>query len=198
MWVIAVLASLAVVFIVVLCVPLDVIFHLDVYGRPKFRMRLAWFFGLVSREVRQGEKKPEQEETIKRKRKTGPKIGNTLRVLRTKGLAGKLISLVKNIFNRLKIRNLVADFEIGLDSPADTGLLFAVINPATHFSSPSSFCEVKLRPSFADEAVIEGYLFGTLRVHPIQFVIPFAEFVFSLPALRAVKALVLMKWKIRK
>jgi len=198
LWVIAVLASLTVVIIVVLCVPLDVILHCDVYGRPKFRMRLAWLFGLVSREIRQGEKKPEQKEAVERKRKPGPKIGDILRVLRTKGLAGKLISLVRSIFSRLQIRNLVANFKIGLDNPADTGLLFAVISPTTHFLSPSSPCEIKLRPSFADEAVLEGYLYSTLRVHPIQFVIPFIEFVFSLPALRAVKRLVLTKWKIRK
>jgi len=198
LWVIAVLASLAVVIIFVLCVPLDVILHFDVYGRPKFRMRLAWLFGLVSKEIKQGEKKPEQEVAVERKRKPGPKIGDIFRVLRTKGLVGKVISLVRNIFSRLKIRDLIANFKIGLDNPADTGLLFAVISPTTLFLSPPSPCQIKLRPSFADEAVIEGCLYSIVRVHPIQFVIPVAGFVFSLPALRAVKTLVLMKWKTGK
>ena len=59
MWVAITLASLAIILILALCVPLDVVLHANVYGKPKFQLRLAWLFGLVTREIRKGEKKPE-------------------------------------------------------------------------------------------------------------------------------------------
>ena len=47
MWVIATLASLAGLVIFLLCVPLDMRLHMDVYGKPKFSFKLTWLFGLI-------------------------------------------------------------------------------------------------------------------------------------------------------
>ena len=59
MWAILILASLLVLIVFAFSVPLDVVLRVDVYGRPKFRMRLAWLFGLVSKEIiPKKEKKP--------------------------------------------------------------------------------------------------------------------------------------------
>ena len=59
MWVVITLASLAALIILILCVPLDMVLHVDAYGRPKFHMRLAWLFGLVSKEITKAKRKPE-------------------------------------------------------------------------------------------------------------------------------------------
>ena len=59
MWAILLLASLLVLVVFAFLVPLDVMLRINVYGRPKFRMRLAWLFGLVSKEIMKKEKKPE-------------------------------------------------------------------------------------------------------------------------------------------
>ena len=201
MWVVAALASLAVLIVLVLCVPLDVVLHLDVYGRPKFTMRLAWLFGLVSKEVRKGKKKLEEKKRVvegKPKPERRAKASTIFRILRTKGLLGQLRNLLRDVFSRLKIRDLGVNLRVGLDNPADTGLLFALIGPATAFLGSSFLHQIRVEPSFDDEAVLEGYLYGTVRLQPIQLVTPLVRFTFSLATIRVVKKLVVTKWKRKK
>jgi hypothetical protein len=193
LWVIATLAGLVGLIILILCVPLDAALSMDVSGRPKFRLRLVWLFGLISKEVSREKKKP--EEKLKKKRGIG--FRNTLKILRTRGLPGQLKDLVKDILSQPKIKDLVANFKIGLDNPADTGLLFALIGATTPFLRLPSQYQITVQPSF-DKAVFEGFSYGHVRLRPIKLVGPFIRFVFSLAALRVVKLLVLSKWKRKK
>jgi len=200
LWVIAVIASLAVILFLVLCVPLDMVLHADVYGKPKFRLRFSWLFGLVSKEIT-GEKKkpPEKKRAAKSKKKRGRRDTRVIfSILRTKGVLRRLKELLKDVFSCLKFRELVADFKIGLGNPADTALLFAIIGPATAFLGSSYLHKIRLQPSFGDDAVLEGYSHITVRLHPIRLASPFPKFAFSLTALRIIKALILSKWKREK
>jgi len=200
LWVVAILASLAVLIILVLCVPVEVTLNMDVYGRPKFRLRLVWLFGLVSKELSKGKRKPEEKRrVIEGKPKLSARRARAMfDLLRTRGLLSQLKQLLRNVLRRVKIRELGADFRVGFDNPADTGLLFALIGPATLFLSPSVLHGIRVQPSFEAEAILEGHLYGTVRARPIQLVTPFLRFAFSLATIRAVKILVLTKWKRRK
>jgi hypothetical protein len=192
LWVIAALASLAVLIVLVLSVPLDMALHLDVYGRLRFQMKLTWLFGLVSKEVGK-EKRVAEGKPKPRKRRV--KARTIFKILRTKGVLRQGKDLLRDVLRRLKIRELRVNFRVGLDDPADTGLLFALIGPATLFLGSSRVHEIRVEPSFGDEIVCEGYLYGALRLWPIQLVIPLLRFVFSLATIRAVKILVVTKWK---
>ena len=176
-------------------------FHMEAYRRPKFRMRLLWFFGLVSKELGK-RKKPEEKRMVAEgkptRRKRGLRARTILKILRTKGLLRQLGSLLRDTISCLRIKELGANFRIGLDDPADTGLLFAVIGPATSFLSSAWRHQIRVTPSFEDEAVLEGYLYGTVRLRPIQLVPTFIRFVFSLSTIKVLKVLVLTKWKRKK
>jgi len=165
-------------------------------------MRLAWLFGLVTKELRREKKKPEEEkEAVERKRKPRDRRADArviFEVLRTEGLFGGLSRLLRSILSRIRIRELGANLRVGLDNPADTGLLFAFIAPANLLLSYASPNEIRLQASFGDEAVVEGYLYGTARLQPIQLVAPLMGFAFSLPTIRAVKTLILTRWKGKK
>jgi hypothetical protein len=172
------------------------VFRTNTDARPKFSIRLVWLFGLVSYELIQGKKRPEEKRTIEHKGKRRDWIEwirVTSEVLRTKGLLRQLGNLAKRIRRRIKIKELVANFKIDLDNPADTGLLFAFISPVNLLLSYFSPHQVRIEPSFAGEAIIEGHLYGTIRLRPIQLAAPLLGFAFSLPTLRAVKKLVLSK-----
>lgn len=198
MWVIAVLFSLVLLMTLFLCVPLDLVFRTNIDGRPKFSLRLVWLFGLLNRELRQGRKKPEEKRAIEHKRKPPDRrqeIRVTFEILRTKGLLRQFYRLVKKILSRIKLRELVAHFKLGLDNPADTGLLFAFIAPVNLLLSYFSPHQIKIEPSFAGDTVIEGYLYGTVRLQPIQLAAPLIGFAFSLPTLRAMRTLAFSKWK---
>jgi len=194
LWVVATLASLAVVIVLVLCIPLDAVLHIDIHGRPKFQIRLAWLFGLVTKEITRAKKKKPKE----KKRKGRIKARTIFKILRTRGLLGQLRRLLWDIFRQLNIRDLRVNFRVGLDDPADTALLFALIGPATFFLGSSRVHEIRIEPSFEDEVVFEGYLHGAVRLVPIQLATPILRFVFSLAAIRTVKVLVLTKWKRKK
>ena len=193
MWVIIALAGLFALVVLVLSIPIDLAFRLDVYGRPKFSLRLVWLFGLVSKELKRGKKKPSKRKP--RKRRGGRGI---FRILRTKGLLRQLKALVMDILGCLKIRDLSIDFRVGLDNPADTGLLFATIGPSLIFLSPSVRRSISIKPSFEVEAVLEGYAQAAVRLRPIRLLVPLLRFVFSLAFLRVIKTVVLAKWKRKK
>lgn len=199
MWAVVILCSLIVVGALLLCVPLDMSFRLNVYGRPEFRIRLTWLFGLVSKEVKSRKKRAEQkEETVERRRKRGGRGKGTraiFKILRTKGLLRQLKRLVKDVLNCLKVRELRVNFRVGLDDPADTALVFGPIGLAMLFLEAYSPYEIAVQPSFDGEAVFEGYSYGAVRLRPIQLVVPFTRFAFSLAAIRAVKMLILTKWR---
>jgi len=198
LWAIAVLVSLAVLITLLLCVPLYLVFHTNIGRKPRFSMRLIWLFGLVSHELRRRKEKPDEEETTEHKQKQRDwiwRIRVTFEVLRTKGLLGQFVSLAKRIRRHIKIKKLVANFNVGLDNPADTGLLFAFIAPANLLLSYFSPHQIRIEPSFTGETIIEGHLYGAVRVQPIQLAAPLMGFAFSLPTLRAVKKLVSSKWK---
>jgi hypothetical protein len=198
LWAIVVLASLAVLIILLLCVPLDLVFRTNIDVRPKFSMRLVWLFGLVSHELRHGKKKSEEKKPVEHKQKRRDWIWwikVTFEVLRTKGLLRQFGSLANRIRRHIKIKELVANFKVDLDNPADTGLLFAFMAPANLLLSYFSPHQIRIEPSFSGETVIEGHLYGAIRLRPIQLAAPLIGFAFSLPTLRAVKKLVLFKWR---
>lgn len=198
MWVIVVVASLAILVFLILCVPLDMALHADIYGKPKFRLRFSWLFGLVSKEITGKKEKPEKEKrVVKVKRKHRWRDARVIfTILRTKGLLRQLKDLIiKGVFSHLKTRDFVADFRIGLGDPADTGLLFAFIGPATVFFGSSHRHQIKIEPSFGDDAILEGYSHGTVRLHPIQLVPPLLKFIFSLTTIRVARTLILSQWR---
>ena len=192
MWIIATLASLAGLVIFLLCVPLDMRLHMDVYGKPKFSFKLTWIFGLISKDLEKRKKKEIEGKPKRRRRKVDAKT--IFNILRTRGLLVQFRRLLKDIIGCFKIRELSADLRVGLDNPADTGLLFAIIGPPIFFLNSYFSCKVKVQPSFG-EAVFEGCSYGVMRLQPIQLVPPLLRFVFSLAVLRTAKTMLLSKWK---
>jgi hypothetical protein len=198
LWAIVALSSLAVFITLLLCVPLDLLFRTNIDLRPRFSIRLVWLFGLVSHELRQGKKRPEEKKTIEHKQKRRDWIWwikVTFEVLRTKGLLRQLGNLTKRIRRHIKIKEFVANFKVDLDNPADTGLLFAFLAPVNLILSYFSPYQIRIEPSFSGETIIEGHLYGAIRLRPIQLAAPLIGFAFSLPTLRVVKKLVLSKWR---
>lgn len=195
MWVAITLIGLLVLLTFVLCVPLDATLRLDINGRLKFQLRVGWLFGLVDTKVRRGKKKPKRVKVNTKRRPGKPSINTIINILRTKGLTKQFSRLLFRLVRCFKIRDLSADLRVGLGNPADTGLLFAIIGPPFFFLDAAFPHRVKVRPVFTDEAILEGYLNGSVRLLPVKLVISLLGFTFSLPTLRVIKTLVRSKWK---
>jgi len=196
LWLIITLASLVALFLLILNIPLDLVFQLDVHGRTRFNLKLVWLFGLVDKELgrRKKKAKPKKVKPKKDKEKKGG-ARKALKILRTKGLLKQIKVLMTDVFNSLSVRQLKANFTIGLDNPADTGLFFAYIKPTFFFFSPPDKYSINIRPSFEDEATLEGHMQAVVRLLPIRLVIPLLKFIFSLPTLKVIKMAASAKWK---
>ncbi len=110
-----------------------------------------------------------------------------LRVLRTRGLPRHLLRLLREVLGTMRIEDVSARLRVGLDDPADTGILFSVLGPALGaFILPRS-SSVSIEPSPARQ--LEGHARGTIRLRPIRLAPPLVRFAFSRPALRAAGAL---------
>ena len=194
MWVLIALASLLALVVLLLSVPIDLAFSLEVYGRPKFRARFSWLFGLLSRDIK-GKKKKDaalkkavKKKAGKKKRSGGRKA---LRLLATRGLIRRLKALLLGILRRLEFREFRMNFRGSFENPVDSAMVFSLIWPAYLFLGPSFGRHVNLQVSFEGVAFLEGYCQGAVRLRPIRLAPPLARFIFSMPTLRAIKRMVI-------
>lgn len=193
MWLIIALVSLVIFLLLVFSIPLDLSLRLDANGRMQFQSRIVWLFGLLTKRISKKEKKKKVKQKKVKDKKGG--VNKALFFLRTKGLLKQIKVLIKDIFNSISIRQLKANFIIGFDNPADTGLLFAFVGPASVSLNHSKKFSINIEPSFEDEAILKGYIHLIIRIIPIRLVVPFLRFIFSPPIFRIVKALFVSKWK---
>ncbi|MBI2832376.1 MAG: hypothetical protein HYX79_08985 [Chloroflexi bacterium] len=193
LWVLVALAGLAALFVLALSVPLDVTLRIDVQGKPQFTVRLRWLFGLVTREVKPQRKKAEE-------RKPSNIRGQAkfvFEILRTDGLLKQVRGLLRDILRRIKVKELKADFRVGLGNPIETGLLFAAMAPAKALAGIAGPFDIRVQPVF-DETVFEGYSYIEARMRPIRLVMPLTRFVFSKPVIRTLRKLALRRWRRRE
>ena len=174
-WIIlAFLASL----LALLAVPVDLAFSFQRReGRREGSGTLGWLFGLVR--LRLGEPKvrarvrPERPKLKRRHRRHG---------------GGRLLRLVRDQIRRIHIRDLSMEVRLGLDDPADTGRLWAVVGPLAAILPVPPVARVAIEPEFTSEA-FEVYGKGRIRIIPIQLLFVMLVFLLSPSALRALHAM---------
>jgi hypothetical protein len=197
LWFIVVLASLAALIILFLCIPVELVFRANTKGRPKFSLRLIWFFGLLNRDLRQTGHKSE-ENIVAEEKPGGNWLQRTklaLEILRTKGLLKQLGRFITRTYRSMKVREFAANLKVDLDNPADTGLLFAFMAPINLLTNYFLPYPIKIEPSFTGESFITGHVNARVKLMPIQVVASVTGLAFSVPSFRAVKKLVLYRWK---
>ncbi len=199
MWLAIAIACLVAAVLLLLWVPLDLVIRVDVHGRPKVVLRVGWFFGLVSREIKPEGRRPRPKEEKPRARRSLAQgrrgLGTLYDILRTRGILRQVARLVKDVLRQIKFRRLEVDMRLGLDDPADTGFLFGLLGPATVFVGPGASRQIRLQPVFGDAAVCEGHIDGSLRLQPIRLVPPILRFMFSAPTFRLARSFMRRRWK---
>lgn len=194
MWVLIWLAVALASLIAILSIPIDIVCRIEVYEKPKFRIRLNWLFGLLKKDIR-AKKKP-----VKKKKKHKPREGRkwlwaAFRIIRIKGMLKNLWRLVKRILKSFKINELRMNCKVGLDDPADTAFLLGIINVSRLFWKPSFPHEVNIQPDYEGQVFLEGYTHLTVRVIPIQIIVYLLRFLFSWSSIKAIRILVVTKWE---
>jgi hypothetical protein len=186
-WILATVLGVFVFFILLLSIPVHLAFH--VYRDEAFhsRVRVGWMFNLVGKDVKR-KKKTEKEKPKGRKRKR--RIKPFVAMIRSTGFLRRLLRFVRDIFRISHVRDFEIDLRIGLNDPAETGMLFAAIAPAlVQFRTFTPF-DIQILPDF-EQAVLQGYVKSDLRIFPIQFIFTGMLFVLSPATIRALLSMVL-------
>lgn len=193
MWVVIWLAVALASLIAILSIPFNILCSIEIYEKPKFRIRAEWLFGLLKKDIRKKKKKP-----TKKKQKLGEGrkwLWAAFRIIRIKGMLKLLKRLVREILHSFKIRELRVNFKVGLDDPADTVFLLGIINASRLFWTPSFPHEIEIHADYEGEVFLEGYSNLTVRVLPIQVLVSLLRFLFSWSSIKAIRILVVTKWK---
>ncbi len=110
-----------------------------------------------------------------------------LAMLQTEGFMGRLLQLARDLFRRIRIRDLSLDARLGLDDPADTGRLWGVVGSLAAMLPTSRAMRVSIQPDFAAE-VFEYQGRGSISVIPIQVLVLLLAFALAPATLRALRA----------
>ncbi|UCH42562.1 MAG: DUF2953 domain-containing protein [Dehalococcoidales bacterium] len=185
-----IVAGILLVIVLAFSIPVNLSFNFrtDVAGQRM--LRVGWLFGLVEKNLL-----PRKKKLAKKPRKTKKRdLKTVLTLIRTRGVLTGIIRLVRRILKSLRVRQLNADLRVGLDDPADTGIMYAVLWPL--MVRPNLFGPVtsRIEPVF-EEPVFEAALQGEVTIVPAQMVANLLRSIFSPTGLRVVKVMVVSRWK---
>ena len=195
-----IVAGITVFAILVLSIPVRLTFDVATDGDGRRKLRADWLFGLVGRDLLgRKEKRPPKVAPpgAGGKKKKRPGFGFFLAVFTTRGLAGGVVRLVRQMLRGLRVRELDVNLRVGLPDPADTGMVYGALWSAFVPRSPSGTVRFRMEPAFEGPA-FEGSLRGAVRVIPAQMAANAVRFVVSPPGLRLIKLMVVSRWKKRK
>ena len=172
-------AGIVLLVLLVLSVPVDMAFDVYGHGAARSRMRMGWLFGLLGKELGRGTNKPKEqgskrekkspkEQTPIRKKKTRS-AKPLLSLLMTKGVSTGLLTLSRRILSSVRVRHLDARLVVGLDDPADTGMLYSALWPVLAPLTDNSSANVRMEFSFGEPA-LDLTARGRIRIFPIQMV----------------------------
>ena len=192
-----IVAGIVLFILLVSSIPVDMAFEVGRPGAARSRMRVGWLFGLFGKEFsgrrkefNPGKKKPKEREPKRKKKKRSAKP--FLSLLVTKGVARGLLKLSRRILSGVKVRHLDARLGIGLDDPADTGMLYAALWPVLVPITCNSSANVRMELSF-EEPALDLTARGQIRVFPIHMVWSVLLFALSTAGLRAMKQMVMRR-----
>ena len=185
-----IVAGIFLFILLVFSIPVDLAFDVRGPGAARSRMRVGWLFGLLGKEFGGGRKKPKEPAPKRKKKRRSAKP--FLSTLVTKGVATGLLKLSRRVLSGVRVRHLDARLVIGLDNPADTGMLYSALWPVLGPLTCNSSANVRMELSF-EEPALDLTARGSIRVFPIQMVWAVLLFALSPAGLRAMKRMVMRR-----
>ena len=92
---------------------------------------------------------------------------------------------MKRLAAGVKLRRLESDLKFSLGEDYYTGMTTGVLVPLLIVLNDRLHSDLKVRPAFEEDLVLEGAVFGSVRTAPALLLAPLWAFMFSAPALQA-------------
>jgi hypothetical protein len=191
-----IVAGILLVIVLVLSIPVDLVFDFRTGRDGKATLKVEWFFGLVGKRLLPQKKTQRPRKPRKKRRGVGSFL-SYISLARTRGVVPAFIKLVRRMLGSLHIRQFNADLRLGLDDPADMGIVYGLLWPAFVLPIRSGPATLRIEPVF-DSPTFEAALQGKVRVFPAEVVTNALRFVFSPAGLRLIKLMAVLRWKKKK
>ena len=161
--------------IALLAIPVKLTFHASWPQAFKDYIKLQWAFGLVSVRLpllQSKEPSTEGEELEQKIKPLGPssrKNKNSLALIRQKSFRQRIIRFVSDFWHAVHKRDVILHIRIGLDDPADTGQLWAIVGPVAAILANIKDASIEIEPEFFDTTFeLDGS--GNIRFIPLQII----------------------------
>lgn len=176
-------AVLIILFLLValLAVPVVLTFRITWPQEEERELELQWAFGLVrvqipvsaptatsseleevADQIEQAEEKPESK---KKKRQN-----NFFAVIRQKPFRQRIFRYIRDLWHAIQKRGMSLRLRIGLDDPADTGQLWALMGPVAGILASSREVSFVIEPEFQEET-FEFDSSGSIKFVPMQILV---------------------------
>jgi hypothetical protein len=171
---IALLAVLA-LLLGLLAIPVGVVYRVSWRGKFQGDIHLYWLFGLLHVRIptaptpsspphKNAKPKPSRRHKTKAKHKTNP-----LAAWRIRSFRQRIIKFLRDLWRAIHKRDVRLHLLIGLDDPADTGQLWALMGPLSAVLAQSRAVRIDIEPDFT-ESHLEFNSSGDIRVIPLQLI----------------------------
>ena len=170
-----------------LAIPFDVKFKIQRQEEFYSDIAVRWLFGHVKLNTssQRGHKPAKTRKTTKikktkinktKKKRTNAKAAKDL--LWNARFRYRFFKFVKDMIKAIHIASFYLRLRLGLDDPADTGRLWALLGPLSVFLANFSNSKVQLQPDFETEIVyLESN--GRIRIVPLQVIFTIFAFLLS-------------------
>lgn len=165
----AVLAVLL-VLLTLLAIPIDLVYQVSWDGRMQGEARLHWLFGLVKVRI-PVEAKPSLPPTKKartpRRKAKSKRKAHPLAAWRIRSFRRRILKFLHDLWQAIHKRDVRLQLHIGLDDPADTGQLWAIMGPLSAILAQGRDVHIDIEPDFT-QSHFELNSSGDIRIIPLQ------------------------------
>ena len=195
-----VLSGLLVLLVLLLAIPIDLAFQLegiDLEATDAFKgqVTIGWLFGLVQfrkrvPNVARKTRSQSGQQGDNRPTKTGISVThrNVVAVLRQAAFRKRVYHFVKDLLRATHFHQLRLYLRLGLEDPADTGMLWAFIGPLSVATQDLLNADVHIEPEFMDSA-LELHADVQMRLVLLQYLALAIAFALSPASVRAWRTL---------
>jgi hypothetical protein len=165
-------ATFVLILIALLAVPVTLRFRVHWRETLQDDVRLIWGFGLVRvriplKKEAAAPQERDQERRRARERRAPPKRkANVLGALRVRSFRRRMMRFAGDLWRSVQKKDVRLRLRVGLDDPAETGWLWAVVGPIAAFAAMLRDISIRLEPEFL-EPTFELDTSGTIRLIPI-------------------------------
>jgi hypothetical protein len=176
--------------IALLAIPVEIAF--SVQRREMFNktISIGWLFGVVRATLPMNGTKPSSDRRKKKKKNGGKDRGRrAIAIARNTSFRQRLLKLFKDILGATRVSGLTLRARLGLDDPADTGMLWGFVGPLASLLASIRSAAIRIEPEFMCET-FELDSEGKVRIIPIQYIFIMVGFILSPVTIR-------MMWELR-